>query len=62
MSSARYICLPNPHDGEWKVFKKQEGKDAYAPTYGCPISTGATYEEAVEEAHRMWDIPKELIE
>lgn len=50
-----FICLCNPHDGEWKLFEFEYGRDKYAPTYGTPIATGRTPEEAIETA-KGWGI------
>ena len=56
-----YVCLPNPHDGEWKVFERVEGLELYAPNYGCPITSGRTPEEAIAQA-KIWGIDPEDIE
>lgn len=59
--SSQYICLQNPHDGEWKVFEHMEQLEPYAPNYGCPITSGATPEEAIKRAE-IFGVTKDNVE
>lgn len=51
-----YVCLYNPHSQEWLLFNYEYGKDLYAPNYGVAISNGATPEDCISSAVRMWEI------
>lgn len=62
MSSPKYICLGNPHDGEWKLFEYEWGKEKYAPNYGCPITSGKTPEDAIQMAVDMFGINTDEVE
>ena len=58
----KYIVLYNPHDGRWKLFEYIEGKEKYAPNYGCPIVDGATPGEALAAAVNMFGIDPDEVE
>ena len=59
--SPKYICLCNPHDSEWKLFEFEWGKEKYAPTYGTPITSGKTPEDAIQMAVDIFGInPNEV--
>lgn len=58
--SPKYICLCNPHDGEWKVFDYIEDLEPYAPNYGCPITSGKTPEDAIADAEIFGVNPEDV--
>lgn len=45
-----YVILRNPHDGEYKLFRYDEGKSLYAPNYGCPICSGSSVDDVISDA------------
>lgn len=51
-----YVCLYNPHSEEWLLFDYEEGKEMSAPNYGVAISNGATPDDCISSAVRMWEI------
>jgi len=60
--SSPFVCLRNPHDGEWKVFNYRSGQDPYAPNYGCPIANGKTPEDAIKMAEDIFGINPDEVE
>jgi len=58
----KYICLPNPHSGEWLVFDYVHGREKYAPHYGCPLTSGETPEDAIHDAESIFGVAPDEVE
>ena len=59
--SYKYIYLYNPHDEEYKIFKRVEGRELYAPNYRTPITSGKSVKGALRQAAK-WGISIDEVE
>lgn len=57
-----YVILCNPHDEKYKLFVYEEGKELYAPNYGCPLGSSGRVDDLIKHAINRHGINPDEIE